>query len=93
VMADCKVGRALVRVLSFPAPNHEPILAVVREISPDTLLPLEGDDEFFEVTLELPPAETIPASMPLRAGMSVQVDILTEPKTVLSLLKKTSGNL
>ncbi len=93
VMSDCQVGRAMVTVLSFPPPHHEPLLAIVRAISPDTLTPAESNDEVFEITLELPPAKTIPASMPLRAGMDVQVDILTQAETVLSLFQKASSDL
>ncbi len=94
VVTDCQTGKVQMRISAYPYPDYGILKGAVRAISADIITPqtTSAAVPYYEVTIqpERPYLIKGDRSYPLKSGMEVTADIISQEETLLKfVLRKT----
>ncbi len=89
-VTDCQKGKVQMRISAYPYPDYGILRGAVRAISPDSITPLTGAAAapYYEVTIEPERPFLVKGdrTYPLKSGMEVTADIISQEETLLKFV-------
>ena len=90
VVTDCQAGKVQMRISAYPYPDYGILKGAVRAISADIITPqtTSAADPYYEITIqpERPYLIKGDRTYPLKSGMEVTADIISQEETLLKFV-------